>query len=426
MPISRRGALGSAGLLAAALAPGGPAALASGSGTVAATDRRAEFPFDGTYLNAAYVHPLPRAGFAAAQAFAQARLLNPTATDPRTNPRDGAVERFARLVGVRPADIAVVPSTTTGENMLVEALGVGPGAGVVTDALHYDGSLALYAELARGGVPVAVVRPRGGSIDLADMRAVLTPGVRLVAVSLISSDTGFEYDLAELCALAHARGAMVYADIIQAAGAVPLDLTAAGVDFACAGGYLTAAGVDFACAGGYKWLMGDFGAAFLYVRPDRLDRLKRTQIGWRQLRGHAGHVLPFDAPGPAVGDYSLASDAAGLFEVGTPAWGALAVIAAGLDTIAGRGGPEALTHARRPLSDRLQESLPRLGFLPLTPAGARSPVTVFAFEGADKRFADRLKAAGIRISLYPNRIRVSPSAYNTLDDIDHLASVLAS
>jgi selenocysteine lyase/cysteine desulfurase len=405
MEVSRRSALIGGGALSASLAVAAPLAASP------SPNPRDDFPFAGTYLNAAFIHPLPRAGQLAAEAFARERLADPASVGPRVNPRDGAVARFARLVGVAPADIAVVPSTMSGENLLIAALGLGPGAGVVTDALHYDGSLALYRELARGGVPVAVVRPRVGRIDLADVRAALGPGVRLVAVSLVSSDTGFEYDLQALCELAHAHGALVYADIIQAAGAVPIDLEASGV--------------DFACGGAYKWLMGEFGAAFLYVRPDRLDRLKRVQVGWRQLRSHAGHVLPFDSPGPVIGDYQLADGAAGLFEVGSPAWNTLAVTAASLDYLAG-WGVEAIMARRRPLTDRLQARLPQLGLIPLTPAGSRSPVVAFACRDADKRFADRLKAAGIRISLYPDRMRIAPSVYNTLDEVDHLASVLAA
>jgi selenocysteine lyase/cysteine desulfurase len=403
MTMSRRGALG---LLSGALAVS-PAGAASPQGPA-----RADFAFSGTYLDAAFSHPLPRPAFEAAQAYAQARWLDARAVGPGRNMRNAAAERFARLTGVDPADIAIVPSTMAGENRVVQALGIGPAAGVVTDALHYDASLALYGELAAHGTPVAVVRPRGGSIDLADVRAALAPGVKLVAVSSISSTTGFEYDLAELCALAHAQGALVYADIIQAAGAVPLDLKASGV--------------DFACAGAYKWLMSDFGAAFLYVRPDRLDQLKRVEVGWRQVRRQTSHVLPFDTPGPALGEYDLASGAAGLFEVGSPAWNTLAVACAGMDYIAGRGGAEAIMQARRPLTDRLQDRLTRLGMIPLTPEGSRSPVVVFACEHADKRFADRLKAADIRISLYPNRLRISPSVYNTADDVDHLSSVLGA
>ena len=404
MPLSRRGALQGLGLLSAALA--GPAAAAAPRGLGLDTD----FAFEGTYLDAAFSHPLSRAGYLAGETYARERLMDPRAVGPGKNGRDGAVARFARLVGADPADIAVVPSTMVGENMVGQALGLGPGVGVVTDALHYDASLALYDALGRSGTPVAVVRPRGGAIDLADLKALLTPQVRLVAVSLISSVTGFEYDLAELCALAHAHGALVYADIIQAAGAVPLDLKASGV--------------DFACAGAYKWLMGDFGAAFLYVRPDRLDRLKRVQVGWRQLRGHTSHVLPFEPPGPVIGDFKLAKDAVGLFEVGTPAWNTLAVASAGMDLIAARG-VDAIAQARRPLTDRLQEKLARLGLTSLTPPGSRSPIVAFACQDADKRFSARLRAAGIRISVYPDRLRISPSVYNTLEDVDHLAEVMA-
>jgi selenocysteine lyase/cysteine desulfurase len=268
---------------------------------------RSNFRVEGVYLDAAFTHPFGRAASEAASTYLIARQRDPQGVSPRHNARSSAVQRFARLVNAEPADIAVVPSTLIAENLVNASLGIGVGAGVVTDAIHYDASLALYAELQRRGTPLGVVRPRGGRIDLADVRALLTRNTRLIAVSLVSSSTGFEYDLAELCTLAHGAGALVYADIIQAAGAVPIDVKASGVDFA-------------AC-GTYKWLMGDFGTAFLYVRPDRLDRLKRVEVGWCQLRSLESHVFPFEPPGPAVGTYEFAAGAAGIFEVSTPAWG---------------------------------------------------------------------------------------------------------
>jgi selenocysteine lyase/cysteine desulfurase len=362
------------------------------------------------YLDAAYTHPFGGAASSAASAYAQSRQRDPQAVSPRQNARNGAVERFARLINANPADMAVVPSTMEGENLIAISLGVGAGAGVVTDALHYDASLALYGELQKRGVPLGVVRPRGTRIDLADVRALLTRGTRLVAVSLVSSVTGFEYDLGELCALAHAHDALVYADIVQAAGAVPIDVKASGVDFA-------------AC-GTYKWLMGDFGTAFLYVRPDRLERLSRLHVGWRQLRQYESHVLPYEPQGPALGTYQLAPGAAGLFEVGTPAWAALACVAGSLDYIAGIG-VDAIMRYRQPLLQELQARLPPLGFTALTPADSRSPIVAFACKDAQKRFASRLRAEKIRISIYENRIRISPSVYNTPDDIAHLIKVLS-
>lgn len=400
MPISRRGLIGGAGALTAA--------------TAAASGRlpdRASFPFQGVYLDAAFTHPLGGFAAAAAAAYTEARRRDPQAVGPRANPRRQAVERFAGLVGVDPIDIAVVPSTLDGENLIAASLGIGPGAGVVTDALHYDASLALYGELARRGAPLAVAAPRDGSVDLADLRGRLTRDTRLIAVSLVSSATGFQHDLAELCSLAHARGVLVYADIVQAAGAVPLDLKASGVDFA-------------AC-GTYKWLMGDFGAAFLYVRPDRLDRLTRVHVGWRQLRGQASHVLPFEPPGPPLGAYDLAGGAAGLFEISTPAWGALAVAAASIAHIQDLG-MEAISSHRRPLIARLRDALARPDFIPLTPPDAQGPILAYAVRDAAQRFDARLAAAGVRISTYAHRIRISPSIYNDLDDVERLIDILTA
>jgi len=402
MDVSRRGVLvGTSGLL--------PLAGAAQAGAPGVQDR-APFSFDGVYLDAAFTHPVGAFAQDAAARYVEARRRDPQAVGPRGNPRRGAVERFARLINAAPADIAVVPSTLVGENLLATGLGLGPGAGVVTDALHYDGSLALYGELRRRGAPVTVVAPRDGRIDLADVRAAITRETRLVAVSLVSGVTGFTHDLAELCAVAHARGALVYADIIQAAGAMPIDVKASGV--------------DFACCGTYKWLMGDFGTAFLYVRPDRLDRLRRVEVGWRQVTRQESHVLPFEPPGPALGEYELAGGTAGLFEASTPAWGALAVAQASLDYILDLG-VEAIARRRRPLIAYLQEALPRLGFERLTPLDAPGPVVAFARRNAAALFDRRLAAAGVRISTYSHRIRVAPSVYNTQGDITRLITLLA-
>jgi len=398
MDLSRRGLLAvTSGLFSAA---GVPAAAVP----VTLPDQ-ASFPFEGVYLDAAFTHPFGRFAAGATADYVQRRLKGPQAIGPRGNPRRGAVERFARLINADPADIAVMPSTQEAENRVAAALGIGPGAGVITDSLHYDASLVLYGELARRGAPVAVARPKDGRIDLADIRQLITSETRLIAVSLVSSYNGFQYDLAELCALAHARGVLVYADIIQAAGAVPVDVKSSGV--------------DFAGCGTYKWLMGDFGTAFLYVRPDRLDRLKRTEVGWRQVRSQDAD------PSRAPGAYELATGAAGLFEVSTPAWEALAIVSASLDYVQGLG-VNAIARHRQPLIDQLQAALPGLGLQPLTPKGSRSPVLAFAAKDAAKRFDARLRTAGITISTYDDRIRLSPSVYNTAQDVEALIGVLKS
>lgn len=74
-------------------------------------------------------------------------------------------------------------------------------------------------------------------------------------------------DAKRLSDLAHAHGAYLYADIIQAAGSVPVDVKALGIDFA-------------ACSN-YKWLQGARGAGFLYVREDLQGAAdERLELSW--------------------------------------------------------------------------------------------------------------------------------------------------
>lgn len=373
---------------------------------------RANFPADGIHMDAAYTHLVGRDALAAGQRFLESGMRDYAQRLPMANPRDEAVAAFARLINVDPASVAIVPSTMEGEQWLGEALGLGPGRGVVTDALHYSDSLIAWGEKARAGMPLTVVAPTADwRIDLAALDAAITPQTRLVVVSSVSSTTGFRHDLAKVCAIAHAKGALVYADIIQEVGANPMDLAAAGV--------------DFACAGGYKWLMGVGGAAFLYVRPDRQALLHRGRVGWRGVAAFHSHILPGDAAGPAGGDWTLGTTTAQLVEVSTPSWLSLAVTLEGMRYVL-RAGPERLEAWRRPLLERLYDALPRAGWRPLTPRDAMGPTLVLARAGAQARFAAALEAARIRVSIYPDRIRISPSVHTGPDDIEKLVAILSA
>jgi selenocysteine lyase/cysteine desulfurase len=371
-----------------------------------------QFGFEGVYLDAAFVHPISRQVLESGEAYLRERFAQPHAISPYSNPRNGAVEQFARLINCAAQDVAVVPSTLVAENLVNEALQIGPGAGVVTDALHYDASLVLYAERRRVGTPVTIVPVRDNRVDLSDLRAALTPQTKLLAVSLVASATGFTHELAEVCDIAHQAGVLVYADIIQAAGAMPVDVAASGV--------------DFAGCGLYKWLMAEFGAAFLYVRRDRLERLRRPEVGWRTIRESTQHISPFDPAVPDIIEYQLRQDAAGLFEVGSPAWGALAMARASIAAIL-ETGVDVIVKQREPLIAQLRDALSKqAGFVSLTPPGSRGPILAFGIHDAEKRFRDRLREERIQVSLYPNSVRISPSLYNTETDVRKLLRVLTT
>ena len=98
-----------------------------------------------------------------------------------------------------------------------------------------------------------------------------------IAVTLITEvdyRTGRKHDMAAITARAHAMGALTIWDLAHSAGALPVDLAAAGADFAVG------------CS--YKYLnSGPGGPAFIYVAPRHAPHVRPALSGW------LGHDAPF-------------------------------------------------------------------------------------------------------------------------------------
>jgi len=365
-----------------------------------------------SYLNGAYTHPMPKA---AAEAYrgviARRASLAPATGAQYSRPAGDPKSAFASLINAQPSEISFIPNTSTGENLVVEALGIpGGDSNVVTDALHFDGSLVHLYELQKQGLDLRVVTPREGRIEMADLERVVDGKTRLIEVSLVSMYNGFQHDLKAVCDLAHAHGAYVYADLIQGVGAVPLDVRAAGV--------------DFAATASYKWLMGDFGLGFLYVREDLLGKVvRRTHWSYDSTLDADTHQSPFDPQYPRIVTYTPGTTAAEYFQLGTMAYGVLAALGVSIPYIQGLG-VDNIQRYRQPMIDRLQQELPRLGFRPQTPAGSTSPIVTFAHHDAEG-ITRKLAAARVEVRVAPYWMRIAPSVYNDLHDVDRLLEALS-
>jgi selenocysteine lyase/cysteine desulfurase len=370
---------------------------------------RANYIFEGIHLNAAYTHPVGLRAGQASQRYLHSRMAEPDHNWPVQNARDDAVKLYARLINADPSEIAVVPSTLEGENLVAATLGLGPGRGVVSDSLHYDAALVMYGERAKQGMPFKVVAPRENRIDYDELARAITPDIKLVAISHVASATSYKHDLKRVCEVAHAKGALVYADVIQSVGGIPLDVKESGV--------------DFCCAGMYKWLQGDFGTAFLYVRGDLLAEVKRTQVGWRSFTSYQGHFLPWQPPGRPAGEWEMGKDIASTFEVSTTNWGGLATTAGALEYLL-EIGIDRIAAYRAPLLQQIREELVKAGWSSLTPATNQGPSICLALDGAGKRFGDALKAAKIYTTVGANYVRISPSLHNSMADIEALLAIL--
>ena len=387
----------------------------------AALPRKADFAIEEgtTFLNAAYTHPIPRVSVEAARRAAEWRgTMRPTMAPPPNPTRSTPKALFAQLINAKPSEIAHVSSTSAGENLVVRALELEHrrDGNVVTDGLHFEGALMNLDVLRRRGLDVRVVPPTADArIDVRDLERAVDHKTRLIEISAAAMYNGFQHDLKAVADLAHAHGALVYVDIVHAAGAEPLDVKASGIDFA-------------ACSS-FKWLMGDFGLGFLYAREEVWDKVTRPVVSYYQAASAEPNYpphLPVGAYEPVT--YEFSRNAAGLFEMGSLTGSAevgVALLASSLVYVQALGPANIQAH-RLPLIARLQQEMPRLGFAAVTPAGATSGIVTFARKGLlESDVPKRLAEARINVRVAANWMRISPSVYNDMADIERLLEALS-
>jgi cysteine desulfurase/selenocysteine lyase len=361
---------------------------------------RAEFPVATrrTYLNAAYIAPVPRAVAAAGRRFVDAKAEQPIALGEMQAHADGVRAAYATLIGASADEIAFLYATSEGENIVARGLGLAAGDNVVVDALHYNTSFVLYRELERTvGITLRIVPARDGAVHLEDVARAVDRRTRLISVAWVSHQNGFRHELRPLADLAHGRGAYLYVDAVQAVGMFRIDVAAAGV--------------DFMAAGTYKWLLGSFGVAPFYIRRSLLDRIPLDRFG-------ALHVER------ELGDHRYAIHrSAKRFDYATPAFGPIYQLGAALEFLATVGVASIERHTVG-LADRLNRGLRERGARVLTPRGNRSSIVSFVVDPA-REAARQFSAAGIDVTVRDagRMVRVSPALYNTDADIDRVLEV---
>lgn len=373
-------------------------------------DKAAFLPIRGTYLNSAATHP--RLIGAVDLARKAAALENGETGGFRPDQRR-ILTNFARLINADPTEIAFVPSTQIGESFIASALGLPEkGAHVVSDELHFCGSQMMYTDMKQRGVEVTwVPMTKDGHIPLDGLDQAIVKGkTRLVAISSTSFVNGFQHDVRRVSEMAHAKGVMVFADIIQSAGNVPVNVKEWGVDAAC-------------CAT-YKWLMSA-GTAFLYVNRTSQASMRPPFYHWSQFTTlPTTHMYPFDAPAREVVDsYTPKPGATGMFSMAyEPNLATLAGLEYSLPYIMNIGPARIQRHVQ-PLVSRVKEELSRRGHVVLTPPDARSPIVTVAVEKAE-RFAPVFRAADVAVTTRWNHIRVAASVFNDMDDVDRFLAVM--
>ncbi|MCU0621680.1 MAG: aminotransferase class V-fold PLP-dependent enzyme, partial [Gemmatimonadales bacterium] len=222
--------------------------------------------------------------------------------------------------------------------------------------------------------------------------AAIDERTALVATSHVFFTSGAIQDVRAIAALAHRKGALCLVDGYQAAGQLPVDVTALDV--------------DFYCGGGLKWLLGGTGVAFLHARPELLPTLAPRTAGWFAHR----EQFRFD---PAV--LALHDDARRL-EAGTPALMPVYAQLGGLELLE-EIGIARVREETMLLADDLIEGARARGLRPKVASDPAARAAIVMLPSDDPaRDVRHLAAAGIVTDARPGHVRVSPYFYNVPDD----------
>jgi kynureninase len=250
-------------------------------------------------------------------------------------------DKIARLIGAGPGEVVVADSTSVNlYKVLCAALShqarVAPQRSIVlTEDENFPSDLYIAAELCRErGFELAAVK------EEAALSAAIDERVAVLLLTEVNYRSALRHDMKNLTRLAREAGALTVWDLSHSAGAMPLDLTEAGPDFAVG------------C--GYKYLCGGPGApGYLWVNPGLAGACVQPLTGWM------GHDRPFDfkqqyEPAPGIGR----------FLCGTPPILSLAALECGLDLFLAAeplGGMGAVRHKSLGLSRLFMETVKAWG-----------------------------------------------------------------
>ena len=147
---------------------------------------------------------------------------------------DAARAQVAALINASPAEIVFTGGATESNNLAIKGIAARlreRGARIVTAAAEHKSVLDTCRRLREQGFDVQVVGVQpDGLVDLDALSNAVTTDTILVSVMAANNEIGTVQPLAEIAGIAHECGALLHTDAAQAAGKIPLDVRAMGID----------------------------------------------------------------------------------------------------------------------------------------------------------------------------------------------------
>jgi len=310
----------------------------------------------------------------------------------------------AELVGAEADEIALVPNTTAGINLVAEGLDWQSGDNIVTLDDEFPANVYPWLHLENRGVETRRVPTTAGRVDFDQLAEHCDARTRVVSVSWVDYGLGCRRDLAKIAEIAHQYGALFLVDAIQGLGVFPLDV-----------GNL---GIDCLAADGHKWLLGPEGAGIAYVSRDCLSRLKPIGVGWQSVV----HAMDFSRI-----ELDLKPTAA-RYEGGSHNMAGFLALGASLRLLLSLG-IENVAASILDITDAACEQLQELGAVICSPreGDERSGIVSFELPGHDPtQVRHHCLMQGVALNCRAGRLRISAHAYNDEQDLAKLCESLSS
>ena len=310
---------------------------------------------------------------------------------------------LAPLLGVAPRTVTLHQNATVAQAVVASCFSFdGRRRKIVLQDLDFPTNHYFFEGLRRYGAEIEYV-PSDGSVSAPIERLIdaIDEETALVPMSMVLFRSSCLQDVKPVIEQAHRVGAKVVLDVYQATGTVPMSLAELNT--------------DFAVGGSVKWLCGGPGAGYLYVRPDLMNELRPSFVGW------AAHASPFGFETGAI----RYAEGIERFQSGTPNVPGWMAARAGYE-IVGEIGVPAIRARSLALTRRLIDAARARGWrlnTPLRDEERGGTVVVDVPNGA--AVTDELLRQQVIVDFRPNAgIRIAPHFYTTEAEIDRAVEII--
>lgn len=348
------------------------------------------------YLNSAAAGPVMRRACESATAFYREMMEEGDARwEEWLRRREEIRARVARFINADADEIAFTINTSTGMNLIAEAL-AGRGD-VVSCELEFPVSTLPWMHR---GCAVKLIEARGGEIGVEDVEQAMTAQTRIISLSHVQYSNGFRAPLEEVGAIKREHAFVVNAS--QSAGVFEIDVKRMRI--------------DALCSTAHKWMTAGYGSGFVYLSRELLEESRASNIGWLSVED------PFEMRNDA---YNLRLDAAARTELGCPHFAAIFALGASVNRFM-EIGMEKIEARVLKLNRLLTGKLTEAGWKVLSPLNSESARSAQTLVAADnpKHLTEHLLSRSIAVTEKPQGIRISTHLFNNEDDITRLIVAL--